>query len=151
MIYDSTVDSLKHIKRIGEIINSIIRELLFRSECHDSSKLQNPEKVIFDEFTLKLKNSTYGSEEYKNFLKEMQQALDHHYKMNLHHPEHYVNGINDMDLLDILEMVCDWKASSERHTDGNIYESIKINKKRFGISDQLEQILINTAKRYFNV
>lgn len=151
MFYDSTLDTLKHIRRVGVILNNMIRILLFKIDCHDSSKLLTPEKEIFDEFTLKLKNSTYGSEEYNNFLKEMKQALDHHYNVNLHHPEHYVFGINDMDLLEILEMFCDWKAASERHTNGNIYESIKINKERFKISDQLEQILINTTKRYFNV
>jgi hypothetical protein len=53
-----------------------------------------------------------------------------------------------MDLIDLLEMFCDWKAASERHANGNIYKSIKINKQRFNISDQLEQIFINTAKRY---
>ncbi len=79
----------------------------------------------------------------------MKKALDNHYALNSHHPEHYNNGINDMDIIDLLEMFCDWKAASERHANGDIYESIKINKKRFNISDQLEQILINTAKRYF--
>ena len=79
----------------------------------------------------------------------MKLAMNHHYAQNSHHPEHYDNGINDMDLIDLIEMICDWKAASERHADGNIFESIKINKQRFNISDQLERIFINTAKRYF--
>lgn len=149
MNYDSSSDTLNHIKRIGNLLHKIIFELLNRIDNHDSSKLIPPEKEIFDEYTPKLKNSTYGSEEYKTFLKEMKKALDNHYALNHHHPEHYKNGIDDMDLIDILEMFCDWKAASERHANGNIYESITINKKRFNISDQLEQILINTAKRYF--
>jgi hypothetical protein len=148
MNYDSSIDTLKHIKRIGNLLHKMILELLIRIDNHDSSKLKTPEKEIFDEFTPKLKDSTYGSEEYKNFLKEMKKALDNHYVLNSHHPEHYNNGINDMDLIDLLEMFCDWKAASERHSNGNIYESISINKKRFNISDQLEQILVNTAKRY---
>ena len=148
MNYDSSPDTLIHIKRIGSLLHKMILELLGRIDNHDSSKLRTPEKEIFDEFTPKLKDSTYGSEEYKNFLKEMKKALDNHYALNHHHPEHYQKGIDGMDLIDILEMICDWKAASERHTNGNIYESISINKKRFAISDQLEQILINTAKRY---
>lgn len=150
MSYDSAVDTLKHIRRFGEILHIMIKDLLSRIEDHDTSKLNSPEKEVFDEFTPKLKGSTYGSEEYKNFLKQMQQALDHHYSLSKHHPEHYPQGINDMDLLDLIEMLCDWKAASERHANGNIYDSIKINKPRFGMSDQLEQIFLNTARRYFN-
>ena len=127
----------------------MIGNLLSRIDNHDSSKLRSPEKETFDEMTPKLKDSTYGSEEYKDFLKEMKKALDNHYANNSHHPEFYNDGINGMDLVDLLEMFCDWKAASERHTNGDIYESIEINKKRFNISDQLTQILINTAKRYF--
>ena len=149
MDYDSLSDTLTHIKRIGALLHKMILELTCRIDNHDSSKLITPEKEIFDEYTPKLKNSTYGSEEYKTFLKEMKKALDNHYALNHHHPEHYQKGINGMDLIDILEKICDWKAASERHANGNIYESIKINKQRFDISDQLEQILMNTAKRYF--
>jgi hypothetical protein len=148
MNYDSSLDTLSHIKRTGSLLHKMILELLARIDNHDSSKLRIPEKAIFDEFTPKLKDSTYGSEEYNNFLKEMKKALDNHYANNSHHPEFYKNGINGMDLIDLLEMICDWKAASERHTDGNIYDSIKINKKRFNISDQLEQIFVNTLKRY---
>lgn len=50
-----------------------------------------------------------------------------------------------MNLIDLLEMICDWKASSERHADGNIFNSIEVNQKRFGYSDDLKKILKNTA------
>jgi hypothetical protein len=43
-------------------------------------------------------------------------------------------------------MLCDWKAAGERHADGSITKSLEINKKRFGISDQLASILDNTRK-----
>jgi hypothetical protein len=89
------------------------------------------------------------SDEYKGFLKEMNVALDHHYKNNPHHPEHHENGIQGMTLVDLLEMICDWKAASMRHSDGNIVESIKCNKDRFGYSSELEQILLNTVNKYF--
>lgn len=54
-----------------------------------------------------------------------------------------------MNLLDILEMLCDWKASSERHNDGNINKSIEINANRFNMSPQLVKILENTVKVIF--
>lgn len=51
-----------------------------------------------------------------------------------------------MTLVDIIQMICDWKASSERQKDGNLLLSIEKNAERFNIDDQLKQILINTAK-----
>ena len=50
-----------------------------------------------------------------------------------------------MSLIDLLELICDWKASSMRQSDGDIKKSIKINKKRFNYDDTLKQILLNTV------
>jgi hypothetical protein len=74
----------------------------------------------------------------------MKPALDHHYAMNSHHPEHFATGIQGMSLLDVLEMLCDWKAATLRHNDGDIRRSIELNQKRFGYSDELKAILLNT-------
>lgn len=98
------------------------------------------------EFTPKLKGSDYGSEEYKGFLREMKPALDHHYANNRHHPEHFEHGVGGMNLIDVLEMLLDWKAATLRHGTGDIEASPAINKKRFGISDQLASILLNTVR-----
>lgn len=54
-----------------------------------------------------------------------------------------------MDLLDLIEMLCDWKAASERHNDGNIRKSIEHNGVRFNMSSQLIRICENTAKNLF--
>ena len=54
--------------------------------------------------------------------------------------------INDMNLVDIMEMLCDWKAAGERQRDGNLLKSIELNAQRFGYDDQLKQIFVNTAK-----
>ena len=48
-------------------------------------------------------------------------------------------------LIDLIEMICDWKAASERHADGNVYKSIEINQERFGYSDELKNIFNNTV------
>ncbi len=149
MDYDSTKDTLEHIKRISQLLNKMVLELMCRMQGHDASKLRSPEKEIFDIYTPKLKGSTYGSEEYKVFLKEMQGALNNHYEFNHHHPEHYQKGVDDMDLIDLVEMLCDWKAATERHANGSIDKSIIINKDRFGLSDQLVSIFQNTVKRLF--
>jgi len=53
-----------------------------------------------------------------------------------------------MNLIDLCEMIADWKAASERQNNGNLIKSIEINAKRFNIDAQLKQILLNTAKLY---
>jgi hypothetical protein len=142
--YDSTKDTLKHIRQVQLLLDKVIINLNERQEKHDLSKLESPELEIFDEYTPRLRSSTYGSEQYSQYLKEMKVALDHHYANNSHHPEHYPNGIRGMNLLDLIEMLCDWLAATKRHSDGNIYESIEINQKRFNYSDELKQIFLNT-------
>ena len=147
MKQDSTTDTLNHIKRINQLLIMGASEILLRATKHDNSKLVDPEKALFDEFTPRLAKCTYGSEEYTSYLAELKPALDHHYANNSHHPEHYKYGINDFDIFDLFEMFFDWKAASERHNDGNIHKSIEINAKRFNMSEQLEDIFTNTAKR----
>ena len=147
MSYDSKADTLLHIKRVAQLLTEASMELLRRANVHDNSKLESPEKELFDEYTPKLKDSTYGSDEYKKFLSELKPALDHHYAKNSHHPEHYENGINGFDLFDLIEMFFDWKSATERHANGNIYKSLEINKERFKIDDQIINIFKNTADR----
>lgn len=145
MTYDSTQDTLDHIDKVQTNINTIIQFLKHARNVHDQSKLLPPEKELFDEWTPKLAKLTYGSTEYQIALQELKPALDHHYASNSHHPEHYENGISEMTLMDVAEMLCDWKAATERHNDGDIQTSLKINKERFNISDQLLSILSNTV------
>lgn len=147
--YSSRDDTLTHISKVADLLLYIINELEYRSIHHDETKLQTPEVEIFDEYTPKLKNTTYGSDKYKEYLKEMSVALKHHYENNRHHPECHKSGISGMTLIDLIEMMCDWKAATMRHNDGNIEKSIEINQKRFGYSDELKQILLNTVNEYF--
>ncbi len=181
MKYDSTQDTQQHIRTVRAFLSDVQINIAKRSVDHDASKLQSPEKELFDEFTPKLRALTYGSPEYKQALVEMGPALEHHYQSNSHHPEHFApvvddeideidayledlgksdraykwlesyrneleSRLNGMSLLDVLEMLVDWKAAGMRHKDGNLAESLEINHGRFKISDQLQSILINTAQ-----
>jgi hypothetical protein len=56
--------------------------------------------------------------------------------------------ISGMNLIDILEMACDWKAASLRHANGNFSRSVELCSERFGISAQLSQIILNTASLF---
>lgn len=138
-------ETLKHIRRVQQLLGTLAADLIRRAGCHDASKLESPEREVFEEYTAKLRGVTYGSDDYRAFLAGMKPALDHHYAANPHHPEHHKDGIRGMTLLDLIEMLADWKAATERHADGNLARSIEINQKRFGYGDELRAILTKTA------
>lgn len=142
---DSKFETLLHSRRVDEYLLKIVAKLQSRITKHDVSKLEDPELAIFDEYSPKLKDTVYGSDEYKRYLNEMKVALRHHYKHNRHHPEHFDRGINGMTLIDIVEMFVDWKAASERHESGDFETSLLIQQDRFNMSDQLVDILRNTG------
>lgn len=145
--YDSRPDTLAHIARVAELLDLCQIELNQRGCAHDKSKLEEPEKSTFDACTAKLKALTYGSDEYKTALVELGPALDHHYAANSHHPEHYINGVDGMSLFDVIEMLMDWKAATERMKGGgDIRASLIHNTKRFDLSPQLANILSNTIR-----
>jgi len=87
--YDSRDDTRKHIREVQVGMGRVVADLLRRSDEHDLSKLESPEREAFDEWTPRLAATTYGSDEYRSYLAAMKPALDHHYAHNSHHPEHY--------------------------------------------------------------
>lgn len=139
-------ETMLHIHQVQHFLNKVIKDLLERAEVHDQSKLQSPEVELFTIWTPKLAASTYGSPEYEEMRRQLGPALAHHYARNRHHPEHHKKGVNDMNLLDLIEMFCDWKAATLRHNDGNIRKSIEKNADRFDLSPQLVRILENTIE-----
>lgn len=143
---DSRSETTAHILRVRELLYIVQNKLEARGFAHDQSKLQSPEKEGFDEVTGALRGLTYGSPEYQAQLERLKPTLAHHYAHNSHHPEHYPNGVDGMTLLDLVEMFCDWKAATERHADGSLERSIRHNRGRFQLADQLAAILENTRK-----
>jgi hypothetical protein len=137
-------ETIKHIRQVQANLNKIIVQLLERGRVHDKSKLEEPELEYFVEHTEKLKGLTYGTEEYNKNLQDIAPALDHHYAKNRHHPQHWKNGISDMNIIDIIEMFADWSASTKRTASGNLRKSIETNAKRFNIDSQLLSILENS-------
>lgn len=142
-------ETLKHVNEVRNYLWLLIKELDRRAAVHDASKFEEPEASIFAENTPKLAKTEYGTPEYQKLLDETKVAIDHHYAKNSHHPEHWPKGLEDMDLIDLVEMLCDWTAATKRNKNGNIHKSIEINQKRFDIPEKLSNILRNTVDRYF--
>lgn len=110
--------------------------LLLMAILHDLSKYSWVEAKGFSKTIFDLKSSTYGSEEYNQLLAILKPCLSHHYSKNPHHPEFYKNGFKEMPEIRKIEMVADWMAATKRHHNGNIYDSLEINQKRFGYSNE---------------
>lgn len=145
--YDKCRQStLEHIEFVRSLLNKVCDRLIERGQNHDSTKLLPPEIDYFVKYTAILSQLEYGSDAYKKCLEEMKPALDHHYANSRHHSEHYPNGISGMNLIDIVEMTCDWYAGCKRTKNGNILKSIEVNQKRYGMSDDLTSIIRNTVE-----
>jgi hypothetical protein len=138
----------EHIVNVTHWLNKITTLASLRGPAHDRSKLYSPEIDAFANVDRHTSATKYGTPEYQAGLDQLRPALNNHYAKNRHHPEHYPNGVKGMNLIDILEMLCDWKASCQRYKEGNILTSIEVNVKKFNISDDLAAILRNTAELF---
>lgn len=138
--YDCTNDVKEHISLVQKWIEDFRYILLGRGKVHDASKLKPPEKEMFDQYTWRLNKTEFGSDEYKEQLVGMGEALKHHYSVNAHHPEHHKDGIAGMTLYELVEMVCDWMAAAEKK---GVPVDMDYLQKRFDLSPQLRSIIEN--------
>jgi hypothetical protein len=145
--FDSSAETLAHILEVRANIDAFVVEMLRRGRVHDASKMSEIEKPAFDEALPLLRGVSYGSPEYEAVVDRVRPALEHHYRRNSHHPEHYgAAGIAGMDLFDVVEMVCDWMAAATRNPGDGV--KLAHNVQEFGIADQLAAILANTLARW---
>lgn len=146
-ILEANTKTQEHINLVRQFLRIAAVEVIKRGETHDQSKFSAEEVDMYAKYTPRLRGMTYNSPEYKQCLAEMlaDGGLKHHYAENRHHPEHFPSGISGMNLIDVVELFCDWLASSKRHADGDIRRSIEINQKRFNMSEELTAIFRNTV------
>lgn len=139
-------ETKRHIRKVGEFLDRASVEISRRSQEHDYSKLSAPELDGFASRSYKLKSAKYGTQAYKDQLEQLKPILEHHYSRNRHHPEHFEDGVNGMNLVDLIEMIADWKASSSRQgiNEEDASRRLEHSIKRFRVKPQLAQILRNT-------
>lgn len=147
--YDSRHATLKHISRVSELMDDVAVRLRLRGVLHDASKLKPPEKGAFDRLGEASRAEEFGGPAYHAALQELRPALEHHYAVNRHHPEHFEDGIEGMTLLDLLEMLCDWKAASEQQAGGDVRTSLEVGVERFKISRSLAGLLSRTIDELY--
>jgi hypothetical protein len=138
------VDLIDHKRRVGLYLQKVANALFQRAVVHDNSKFSPEEYEPYEEAFPELQKYAYGTEEFKAALRKIKPAINHHYENNSHHPEYFEAGISQMNLLDVVEMVCDWIAASER-SQTDLLKGLEMNKERFKINDQLHCIIKNTV------
>ena len=133
-----------HNNNVQNHLADAISNIAKRMANHDQSKYSESE---FDLVKGKpyLQTLEYNTPEYKAGLASVKTAVESHYKANSHHPEHYSDGIKGMTLLDLIEMACDWQAASLEH-NSTFTASIHRNVERFGLSIEIQEILMNTGR-----
>lgn len=143
---DSRPDTYAHILVVQHYLRVVVEDLLDRMERHDLSKLESPEIEAYDVMVPRLRDAPYDSEQYRATLREMKPAVQHHYDRNPHHPEGHADGILGMSLVDLIEMLADWQAAARRQAEPvGLAQSINHNQQRFGYSDDVKRLLLNTV------
>ena len=138
-------DLVQHKAWVAENMQVAANDLFRRAAIHDNSKFEPEEFEPYEEAFPNLQKYAYGTEELRAELRKIKPAIHHHFSVNRHHPEYFgETGINGMNLIDVLEMVCDWMAASKRSQTG-IAKGLEINKERYGIDDQLFEIIKHTV------
>lgn len=141
---DFLTDIIDHKRRVGTYLQKVVNALVGRAIVHDNSKFGPEEYEPYEQAFPELQKYAYGTSEFNAALKKIKPAINHHYENNSHHPEYFEAGISQMNLLDVLEMACDWIAASER-SQTDLFKGLEMNKERFKISDQLFCIIKNTV------
>jgi len=97
-----------HIENVRLNLAAFCEDLQKRAAVHDDSKLSTAELPVYEAVDATPREA-FGTPAYYERLARLKPALDHHYAVNDHHPEHYENGVAGMDLAALVEMFCDWK------------------------------------------
>ena len=137
-------DLIDHKQHVAGYMQLVASELFRRAAVHDNSKFSPEEFDIYEATFSELQKVAYGSPEYKEAVKKLGPAWSHHCKFNDHHPECFEEGVKGMDFIQLIEMLCDWLAASER-SQTNFLEGLDMNKERFYIDDSLFNALKRTA------
>ena len=134
-----------HKTLVGKYIQMVIAELAKRAVEHDFSKFGHEEFDAYASALPRFQESEYGSEEYMACIESIKPAIEHHITHNRHHPEYWGElGVNGMSLIDLIEMVCDWIAASQRVPGGQL--RLDIQRERFDIGPSLFGVIERTVE-----
>lgn len=97
-----------YISKIDIPVKYDKNELIRRINNHDRSKTDEEEFEAYRKYFYTTENEIKDEEAFN-------EAWKHHYSVNDHHPEHWINDkgeIKEMKIEAAIEMICDWIAMS---------------------------------------
>lgn len=83
---------------------------------------------------------------------EMMSAIAHHHVENDHHPEHFTNGMKDMNIQQLAEMVCDIITTAKENSinEESLQQFVETKlSETYNIGEPLRSIIINTARQSY--
>ena len=138
-------DTLAHQKNVGKCMMDVAYNIMLRAMKHDESKMSEDEKPYYVNPVYRLNTGEveYGSDEYKTLTAEMGKGWEHHATHNDHHPEFFNadDPLSAMNFIQLIEMLCDWKAASMRRGNDPL-----LPLDRFDIDRRLKSIFKNTLE-----
>jgi len=137
-------DTIMHISEVKENLSEIRSVLEQRGNAHDRSKFTDIEFDAFVSTRPEFEKANFGTPEYKKCTDDIKPAIDHHYSENRHHVKFFKNGFEDMNLIDIIEMLADWKAASRRSPDLTFEDSLPEAFEKYSIPETMQKHIIST-------
>ena len=147
--YYKTSETIRnHRNRVANYMACIAQMIKLRGEEHDVSKLSPVEFPVYSRAIGEFEKYSFGSDGYEKAKESIKQATDHHYKLNRHHIEYFSDGIDGMNLIDLIELLCDWKSATLNHPEnpGDMARSLQVATEKYKISPQLARVLYNTIQ-----
>lgn len=135
---------LQHIMTVQGLLTDIAQKLSKRASLHDLSKLDSDELGGMVEINLIADEYGLNSPEYMEALKGP--AIQLHRSRHPHHPEYHKGGFQDMSSLDVIEMVCDWKAANMLRGHPEWIRSVDMMVERLELSDPQYYFVRSIAK-----
>ena len=141
---------LQHTAHLRATLGRIVALIQHRAETHDLSKLNTDEFEGFARINRVAREQKFGSPEYAASMEQERPTIDLHFIRNRHHAERptlmgkaaeterglpddatyfYAVAAAQMTWLDIVEMVCDWRAAQLGYGDnGRTWaENVELN------------------------
>ena len=122
-----------HIFGVSQRLTRFCTVLMTRAITHDNSKYSESELDDHISMAVEMDGIQYGTDTYYAIKRKYESLSAQHFANNRHHPEHHHNGIDDMNLVDVIEMLCDWLTGSE-NTGTPVERSLEINEERYNVS-----------------
>lgn len=132
-------------------MNRIAKEITMRGPRHDSSKRSGVERATFMKYHLKPVDIWGISNKSHPHPDDLQAAIVIHAKNNDYRPEHHPNGMRDMNICQLTEMICDIATSAKEL--GILDENRRTTciksmlRDRYDVEEPLSSIITNSVNK----